>query len=137
MFRKAALYIFISATAVSCDSKKELKGTESDTDVAMAFIQSTLKNDIKEAKKYIVNDEQNEQLLQDYSRWYSKQASTKTNAFKNANVVIHSIEPVVADSMEIIYYSNSSEQDVKNKLKLVRVNGQWLIDFKYTVSGNL
>ena len=119
----------------SCSTKKDQAVT--DTEVAQAFIRSTLDNNIEEAKKYMLKDDQNTQLIETYSRLYVKQPAAKTEGFKKADIIINQIEPMVNDSLEIIYYTNSYDTKEKNKLKLIRVDGKWLIDFKYTVSGNL
>lgn len=137
MIKKTAYWAALACFALSCSSNPSREEVSTDTDVAKAFIRSTLDNNMKEAEKYLLNDPENTQLLQNYSRWYGNQPQTKTDGFKKADIFIKNIETVVNDSLEIIYYSNSVEQDVKNKLKLVRVNGKWLIDFKYTLSGNL
>lgn len=136
MLKKIFPFLFIISIAVSCSGPAN-SYPETSVEVATAFIRSTLKNDINEAKKYIIPDDENQQLLNDYSRWYSRQNKTKADAFKAAEVLIYETETVVPDSVDIIYYSNTSEQNIKNKLKLVRSNNKWQVDFKYTVSGNL
>ncbi|MEP6676024.1 MAG: hypothetical protein ABJA78_12760 [Ferruginibacter sp.] len=136
MIRKFLSLIPVCALLFSCGSNKVQPPT-TDTEVAQAFIRSTLDNNIDEAKKYILKDEQNTQLIETYGRLYVKQDKTKTDGYKKADIIINQIEPVVSDSLEIIYYTNSFDPKEKNKLKLVRVDGKWLIDFKYTLSGNL
>jgi hypothetical protein len=104
--------------------------------VATAFIRSTLDNNIEEAKKYIVNDDQNVQLIETLGRLNEKEDKAKREGFKNADIIIEKIDPVVKDSLEVIYYSNTFDRKEKNKLKLVRISGKWLIDFKYTLLPN-
>ena len=120
---------------LSCGSGKD-RPAVTDTEVATAFIRNTLDNNIEEAKKYVLNDDQNTQLMDTYSNWYQKQGKAQTEGYRKADIVIDSIKPIVTDSLEIIYYRNSFDPKEKSKLKMVRSNNKWMIDFKYTALGN-
>lgn len=124
--------IFFSCSNNSTQEDKPV----TDTDVATAFIRDLLDNKCKDAAQFMLNDETNHQyldMLEQKMKTYSKQ---ELDNFKNADIIINEISNVT-DSISIINYSNSYKKENKNKLKLVRQNGKWLIDFKYTFSGNM
>jgi hypothetical protein len=53
---------------------------------------------------------------------------------RDANIIIDSTHQV-SDSVTIITYSNTYK-NVPSKLKMVKHNNEWLVDFKYTFLGN-
>lgn len=119
----------------SCNSKKIVPNT--DMDVARAFIKDVLVNDLKEANTLVLKDETNKQYFDLFEKKYESISKEELQNYKNADILIKEITNVAADSITIINYSTSYKKDVSNKLKLVKVNGQWLVDLKYTFSGNL
>ena len=101
------------------------------------FIDASLKGDYKEARKYILADSLNLMYFERASDFYKEMKPQEKEGYKNANIIIENngIEKM-SDSVTIIHYSNT----FKNKsstIKLVRFQGEWLIDFKYTFNGNL
>jgi hypothetical protein len=136
--KQKIILIFISAgLLLSCNTTEKKAEPVTDTEVAQSFIRSTLDNDMPTAEKLLLKEPENNQLLTAFSQWYKKQNAEKTNCYKKAEIIINEIATVKADSIEIINYSNSCEPSIKNKIKLVRVNNIWQVDFKYTTSGNL
>ena len=75
--------------------------------------------------------------LERINDFYQKMKPDEKEGYKNSNIIIGNdgVENV-SDSVAIINYSNTFKNK-PSKIKLVRVNGQWLVDFKYTFSGNL
>lgn len=101
------------------------------------FIDASLKGDYSEARKYILADSLNLMYFERVSDFYKKMKPAEKEGYKNANILIGS-EGVenVSDSVTIINYSNTYKNQ-PSKIKVVKVNGEWMIDFKYTFSGNL
>jgi hypothetical protein len=64
----------------------------------------------------------------------NKPAADK-EGFKNANIIIDSTQ-TVSDSVTIINYSNTYKKK-PSKIKLVKKNNEWLVDFKYTFLDSL
>lgn len=52
--------------------------------------------------------------------------------YKNSNIIINATEKV-SDSVTIINYSNTYKKE-PSKIKLIRKDNKWLVDFKYTFS---
>ncbi len=121
----------------SCSDGEKKAAPVTDTDVAEAFIRATLDNDLDNADKYLLKDEMNQQYMDAYRRESKRLSAEERQGYKKASIIIREVAPVVNDSVTVISYSNSYKSDKINKLKLVRTDGKWLIDFKYTFSGNL
>lgn len=124
------LILFIA----SCNDKRPV--TNTDIGVAEAFINYILKNDFKEAETLVLKEETNKQYFDLFKKDYESKNKEDLENYKNSTIIVNEIAPV-NDSVSIINYSNSFKKDKSNKLKMVRVNGKWLVDLKYTFSGNL
>ncbi|MBL0358551.1 MAG: DUF4878 domain-containing protein [Chitinophagaceae bacterium] len=118
----------------SCQSNNELPNT--DIDVARAFIKDIQQSNFTQAEKLMLKEETNNQYFDRFEEHFKSRPKEELELYKNADIIINEMTPV-SDSVTIINYSNSFNKNEKNKLKVVRVNGQWLIDLKYTFSGNL
>lgn len=106
-----------------------------DTDVATTFIRAVLDNDFKTAEKYLLVDETNKQYFETFRHQYQSKEKAELDNYKAADIVINEIKPE-SDSVHLVNYSNSYKKEIKNKLKLVWVNGRWQIDLKYTFAEN-
>ena len=111
------------------------KDPVTDTDVATAFIRAVLDNDFKTAEKYLLPDETNKQYFETFRHQYQLKEKHELDNYKAADIIINEIKPE-SDSVHLVNYSNSYKKEMKNKLKLVWVNGQWHIDLKYTFAEN-
>ena len=118
----------------SCSNeKKDTQSTALDT--GREFIRASLNGDFKTAENFILPDSQNIHLFDSYKIYYQRLPEEKKKHYREANYDINKYVDV-NDSSTIINYSN----DYMNKpmdIKVVRINRQWKIDFKYTYSGNL
>ena len=121
-------------TLSSCSNNKSVPNT--DIEVARAFIKDILENDFKEAETLILKEETNNQYFDLFKKQFESKSQAELESYKNADIIINEISNV-NDSVSIVNYSNTFKRDKSNKVKVVRVNGQWLVDLKYTFSGNL
>ena len=135
MLKPILFFFAVGFCILSCNSGNT-KIPQTDTDVATAFIRNILDNQLDAAEKFIFEDEANHQYFEIIRQQYQKKDKPELEKYKNADIIINEISNVT-DSISIINYSNSYDKISKNKLKLVRINGKWLIDLKYTFSGNL
>jgi hypothetical protein len=99
------------------------------------FIESSLKGDYDEAKKYLLQDSTNTQYFEGLEDFNSKRSNDEKEGYKNANILIDSTQQL-SDSVTIITYSNTYKNK-PSKLKMVKKNNEWLVDFKYTFNSNL
>jgi hypothetical protein len=98
------------------------------------FIEASLKGDYNEAKKYLLKDSINMQYFEGLEDFYTKRSDEEKEGYKNANILIDSTQQL-SDSVTIITYSNTYKNK-PSKLKVVKKNNEWLVDFKYTFTGN-
>ena len=118
----------------SCNNEK--KSTNTDIEVARVFIKDILESNFKDAETFVLKEETNQQFFELFKKEFESKSKSELESFKNADIIINEISPI-SDSVSIINYSNSFKKDKTNKLKMVRINGQWMVDLKYTFSGNL
>ena len=124
--------IFLLLLLGSCNDKRTNPTT--DIDVARAFIKDILENDFKDAKRFVLDDETNNQYFELSKKNFEHKTKEELKEFKEADIIINELTSV-NDSVTIINYSNSYKKESKGKVKVVRVNGQWLVDLKYTFLG--
>jgi hypothetical protein len=120
----AATAIIISLFSCSGGSKKT---PVTDTDVATTFIRNILDDDFPNAEQYLVKNEFNQQYFERFRQEYHAKDKTELANYKAAEIIIYDIKPV-NDSVHIVNYSNTYKKEIKNKLKMVWVNGKWLVD---------
>ncbi len=128
---KKYIFIFIVAMmAISaCDNSPEIKKTDA-LESGRGFIEASLKGDYNEAKKYLLQDSTNLEYFNGLKDFSIKRSKEEKEGYKNANILIDSIQKL-SDSLTIISYSNTYKMKPA-KLKMVRKNGEWLVDFKYS-----
>ncbi|MBL0182008.1 MAG: hypothetical protein IPP96_06800 [Chitinophagaceae bacterium] len=134
MLKKIVLISFISAAVFSCSSPSK-KVPVTDMEVATAFIRDILDNKFDDAEQFLLKNETNKELFSRFKKDYSTKKEEVLEKYKKADILVNETS-YVTDSIFIFNYSNSYTKEAKN-LKLVRVNGKWLVDFQYTFSGNL
>ena len=127
--------VLFAAVAFSCNNQTK-KEPVTDIDVANTFVRNLLDNDFKEAEKYLLKDETNSQIFERFKKQYSAKDKAILEKYKQADIIVNETS-YVTDSVNIFNYSNSYSRADKTVLKLVRINNKWLIDLKYTFSGNL
>ena len=134
MFRKL-LFLYIAAVSFSgCNEKKAMP--DSDIDTARTFIKNIQDNNFEAAESFILADQENKASLSKLKKDAQAKSTAALEKYKNADIIIDELTPV-NDSVTIVNYAISSNKEQKNKLKLIKRNGKWLVDLKYTFSGNL
>lgn len=98
------------------------------------FIEASLKGDYKTAKNYLLEDSTNIQYFDGLKDFNSNMSREDRRGYSEANIIIDSsIDP--SDSVNIIYYTNTFKNK-PSKIKMVKKNKDWLVDFKYTFIDN-
>ena len=129
------LFFSFLIIATACNEKKDSSPATA-MDVGRTFIRASLDGDFKTAEPLILSDPENEQAFESFKQYFSELPEAQRAQYKSANYNINKYEDI-NDSTAIINYSNSF-MNKPMEIKLVRADGnKWLVDFKYTVSGNL
>lgn len=128
-----SLLIFTLAIS-ACNHPSELRKTDP-LESGRGFIEASLKGDYNEAQKYILQDSINIEYFNGLKDFNSKRSKEEKDGYRDANILIDSTQKI-SDSVTIITYSNTYKNKPL-KLKMVKINNEWLVDFKYTVTENM
>jgi hypothetical protein len=131
--KRAVWLILFSIMLVGCGESYEVP--ENALDSGRQFIESIFKGNFKRARQLMLPDDANQKLLDErLANDFRTREPLERDRLRNASIVINEIENV-SDSVTIINFKNSYD-DRPAVLKVVKYNGQWLSDLKYTFSGN-
>jgi hypothetical protein len=128
----AVLFLFFFYACNNTDQVIVSNQPENDLDAARTFIKYALDGKFEQAKQIMLRDSTNDQTMDAIERNYEHMTQADRVGYRNASIQIHDTK-TIADTT-FITYSNSYKNQNQN-LKLVQVNGQWLVDFKYTFQG--
>ena len=132
---KFIICLFVLATTLfSCSESKE-KSKVTALDTGREFIRASLDGNFEAANALLLRDQQNMEMFQSYRIFYDKLPAEKKKGYKEASYEINKYTDV-NDSMSLINYSNSYMHQPMD-IKVVRMNGKWLIDFKYTSADSI
>ena len=98
------------------------------------FIEASLKGDYINAKKYLLQDSTNMEYFEGLKDFNMKMSREDRRGYSEANIIIDS-SITQSDSVNIIYYSNTYKNE-PSKIKMVKHDNEWLVDFKYTFADN-
>jgi len=124
----------ITFVAIACNQSVEVSKSDP-LESGRGFIESSLKGDYDEARKYILPDSSNIQYFNGMKDFNSKRSMAEKEGYRDANILIDSTQKI-SDSVTIITYSNTYKNQ-PSKLKMVKKNNEWLVDFKYSFSGDM
>ncbi len=127
------LQFFCACSENERDRSDTTTTSENDADAARNFIRSVLDGKLETARAMLVNDSLNIQLFDAYERIYNSRTSSRDKrGYRESSINIYSVRPE-NDSTSIISYSNSYKKRV-DSLKVIRENGEWKVDLKYSLT---
>lgn len=107
---------------------------ENDLDAARMFINDALDGKWDEAKQFLLQDSTNVQLLETAQSKYQSLSREEKQNYKAAEPIFYDSRKI-GDSITIVNYANSYMKK-RDSLKIVKTNGQWRIDLKYSLLPN-
>jgi len=126
--------LFLLLACAGCNNDKEETKevtSENDVDAARNFIRSALDGNWKEARRFMLQDSTNSQLLDAYESNYQAHMNKEDKrGYREASITFYDTREV-NDSVAIINYSNSYKNQ-KDSLRVLRSGGTWLVDLKYS-----
>ncbi|MEO5946617.1 MAG: hypothetical protein ABIP79_07340 [Chitinophagaceae bacterium] len=124
-------FLLIGVLIVSCkdEDKNNPTTSESNIDAARNFIRSALDGKFKEARRFMLTDSVNTNYMDVAERSFAKADQTTKDGYRASSINIHE-KKELNDSTAILIYSNSFKND-HDTLRILRINNQWLVDFKY------
>ena len=129
MLKKYIHYIGIIFILCSCNQHSSRPGTAEET--GKRFIRNTLDGDFDQAETLLYKDSLNVQFYENYKSFMDKQSDSVKQKYKGSDFIINKFSQL-NDSTAIIDFSNS----YKNKpteIKVVKRDGDWWVDLKYTM----
>ena len=133
---KIILVTFSLILFISCDQQvQKAKKNADPLEAGREFINASLTGDYDYAKKYLLADSTNLMYFDRFVEFDEKKPAADKDGYKNANIIINSTENI-SDSVTVINYSNTYKKEPA-KIKLIRKNNEWLVDFKYTFLDSL
>ena len=124
---------FFSACQSDTTDRSDTTNTsENDVDAARNFIRLFLDGDLEKARTMLVTDSLNTQIFDAYERIYKNRSQLDKKGYKGSSIQIHSVR-TVNDSISVVSYSNSFKKIV-DSLKVMKDNGAWKIDLKYSLT---
>lgn len=124
--------LLLSFYCFACKNKDKQSGkkSENNIDAARNFIRAALDGRFNEARNYMLTDSVNINYMDVAERSYQKAEQSTKDGYRAASINIVEVMEPVKDTVTIVIYSNSFKND-HDTLKVIKTDGQWLVDFKY------
>jgi hypothetical protein len=134
--QKIFLVSLVTLFFLSCnESSVKTKKNSDPLEAGREFIDASLKGDYDYAKQYLLADSTNLMSFDRFVEFDKKLPAKDKEGYKDANIIIDSTQ-TLSDSVTVINYSNTYKKK-PSKIKLVKKNNEWLVDFKYTFLDSL
>jgi hypothetical protein len=126
-----AIIIYLLFSLAACKGKdKKVSQSENNVDAARNFLRAALDGKFDEAKTFMLQDSVNLNRLEVAERSFQRIDQSVKDGYRASSIRFPAPMINLNDSTSIIIYSNSFKNDL-DTLKLVKVNNNWLVDFKY------
>jgi hypothetical protein len=124
-----ALFTLLAFSS-GCNGDNRYSKAEDAEDAGREFIRASLDGDMKKAEFYLLKDSVNVML---FEKWkadeYNKLNPEERMSFRQANILPLKIDKQ-NDSTVNYSYSNTYKNKDTTTVKIVKTNGEWLVDFK-------
>jgi hypothetical protein len=127
--QKYLLFSFILVIACNSNQANYTKA-ENAFDAGREFVDGTLKGDFKKSAFYMLPDSINQQLLSVQETEFRLKDKEGRQQLRTASINIQQVDE--SDSITSIIHYNNSFDKVEHKLKVVKQNNTWSVDFKYS-----
>lgn len=130
--RIASLLLLLTCILmVACKNSetRSAETAENSIDAARNFIRAALDGKFEQARKLMLPDSVNSNWMDVAERSYQRAEQPVKDGYRTASIQVHKVTDL-DDSTTVVIYSNSFKND-HDTLKVVRQNGQWLVDLKY------
>jgi len=113
---------------VACNSGRTFKKAEDAQDAGREFIRASLDGDEEKAEFYLWQDSTNRVLMNKWEKDYRRLDQQIKQKYKEADILVINFK-TQNDSVSTYTFSNSYKKDTTT-IKIVRMNGEWLVDLK-------
>ncbi|MGQ0739471.1 MAG: hypothetical protein ACT4OJ_10460 [Bacteroidota bacterium] len=131
MKRNYHIFLFLLFFAASCkDKKNQPAESENNIDAARNFIRAALDGKFDEARTFMLADSINTNYMDVVERAFQNLDKKIKDGYRASSINILNVSEPIKDSVTVVIYSNSFKND-PDTLKVIKANGQWLVDLKY------
>ena len=130
IMQKLILPVFFLLAA--CGNIHSFKKAEDAQDAGREFIRAALDGDYEKASFYLYADTTNQLLLNKWKKDYDGMDHEERKKYQEADILPINIR-AVNDSVTSYTYANSYKKDTTT-IRVVRINGEWLVDLKEILS---
>jgi hypothetical protein len=130
----ALLFPALLLLLIACGDEHSFRKAENAPDAGREFIRASLDGNYEKAGFYLYLDSarQNKMMLDKWKRDYDAMGSDERQKYKDADIMPINIRDL--DDSETLYtYANSYKKDTTT-IKIVRIRGEWLVDFKEIIN---
>ena len=128
---KTTPFLFALFVMASCGNEEKAPATsDSHVDAVRNFVRAALDGKFNEARMYMIEDSLNNNLMDVAERSYKNLPQETRDGYRASSIRFPSPMISVNDSTSIVIYSNSYMNN-PDTLKVQRIRGKWLVDFKY------
>ena len=125
---KKLLFPLVLLLVIGCNSERTFKKAEDAQDAGREFIRASLDGDYEKAEFYLLQDSTNRLLMAKWRKDFERVDQETKNQYKDASILPITIQSA-NDSVTTYTFSNSYKKDTTT-IKIVRINGEWLVDLK-------
>jgi len=120
--------LLLAAAATACNSSHSFKKAEDAQDAGREFIRASLDGNYEKASFYLFADSTNRMMFAKWKKDYDNLSEDEKQKYRNADIMpidIHALN----DSVTSYTYANSYKKDTTT-IRIVKVNGDWMVDLK-------
>lgn len=128
--KSTGLALLLSAAMAACSAPEGFNKPEDGLDAAREFVRATLDGDYGKAERYVLQEENDLGLFDRYKSHMKSAPEKERLGLKSANIIIDSVR-TPSDSVTLVHYSNSFHRK-PTRLRVVRIAGEWWVDFSDT-----
>ena len=127
MMKKIVLLQLVVLT-LSCNNQTSFKKAEDAQDAGREFIRASLDGDYDKATFYLLQDSTNQMLMHKWKKDYDQLDGDGKRKYKEADILPINVN-TQNDSVSTYTFSNSYKKDTTT-IRIVRIEGEWLVDLK-------
>lgn len=124
------VFLFFCFIACKDADQKDKTHSENSIDAGRNFIRAALDGKFDNARKFMLPDSVNVNYMDVAERNYQRADQSTKDGYRMSSINIINVKDIVKDSITVLIYSNSFKKD-PDTLKVIKSNGQWLVDLKY------
>ena len=125
---KKLLIASLALLFFACNNQHSYKKAEDAQDAGREFIRASLDGDYERAEFYLLPDTTNRVLMAKWEKDFEVSDPAIKKKYKDADILPINIQ-ALNDSVTTYTFSNSYKKDTTT-IKIVRVQGEWLVDLK-------